>query len=754
MKKIEILSPVGNKEMLYAAINNGADAIYMSGKDYGARKFATNFNKEELKEAVEYARLYGVKVYITINTLIYENEIEKFIEYVKFLYELNVDAVLVQDIGMINLIRNICPNLVIHASTQMHNHNIEGIKYLKELGVKRVVLARELSLEEIKNINVDIEKEVFVYGALCISYSGQCLMSSLLLNRSGNRGECAGMCRLPYELYEENKKINTEGPYLLSPKELNTLSHLREIIASGIDSLKIEGRMKSPEYVGYVTKIFRRLVDCYYNNEIMNVTPEELTNLKKLYNREFTLGHLFNERNYKLMNIKSPNHLGTFLGTATVEKNNKIKILLSDDIHQYDGIRFGNSEGMIVNYLYDKDFLLINKASKGDIVYVDNKIGLNQNENVLKTLDSKLLEKINDIPKRRVPVNIKVEALLNKPLKATISDFEHTITKSLGMVTASIKCPIKKEEIVERFSRLNETIFRLIDIEIIEDENIFIPVKIMNELRREIVLALELERKKRTIEPYYGNYPTNKISMNITKSINIFVHNEEQLKYLLNKEVNIYTDDLLMYKKYKQSNIYYVTDRVCAHLLDLENENIMCSNLSSIYKYNKNNNIFSDIYLNIVNSYSVETLASLNVKKISLTVENSLENIKDIINQYEKRNKSKPNLDILVYGRVELMVLKHCFLNMFINNDHDCKVCKNKKQYYLKDRNNFLFPIINKNCNSYILNYKNINLINNINYYKKIGINNFTINLFNESIEEIDKILNDINNNCRFVKQK
>ena len=407
MKKIELLSPVGNLEMLNAAVNNGADAIYLAGKNYGARKYANNFTNDEIKEAIKYAHLYGVKVYVTINTVIYEGEIESFIEYVKFLYENHVDAVIMQDLGMIKLVLAKFPDLEVHGSTQMHNHNDESIKYLKSIGVKRVVLARELSLDEVKNINVDIEKEIFVYGALCISYSGQCLMSSRVLNRSGNRGECAGMCRLPYELIEETTKIPTEGPYLLSPKELNTLANLREIIDSQVDSLKIEGRMKSPEYVGYVTKIFRRLIDCYYNNEVMNVYDEEIVNLKKLYNREFTLGHLFGSRNTKLMNIKSPNHIGTPLGKAYIEKN-KIKIVLSDNIRQGDGIRFVPAKGMIVNYLYDSNLLLINSAKKGDTVYVDNKIGLENDTDVLKTLDVDLMEKINYITKRKVPINVIV----------------------------------------------------------------------------------------------------------------------------------------------------------------------------------------------------------------------------------------------------------------------------------------------------------------------------------------------------------
>ena len=209
----ELLSPVGNKECLYAAINNGADAIYLAGTNFGARKYAKNFTNEELKEAVDYAHLYGVKVYVTVNTIIYEEEIEELLKYIDYLYQIGVDALIMQDIGMISLVRQKYPNLEIHASTQMHNHNNEGITLLKELGIKKVVLDRELSLEEIKKINVDIEKEVFIHGALCNSYSGCCLFSSMNGGRSGNRGECVQSCRLPYKLIKNNSYINTKNKY-------------------------------------------------------------------------------------------------------------------------------------------------------------------------------------------------------------------------------------------------------------------------------------------------------------------------------------------------------------------------------------------------------------------------------------------------------------------------------------------------------------------------------------------------------------
>lgn len=739
MKRIEILSPVGNKEMLTAAIDNGADAIYLAGKSYGARKYANNFTNEELTDAIKLAHLYGVKVYVTINTIIYEQEIPDFIEYVDFLYKMGVDAVIMQDIGMVNLVHQKFPDLEIHASTQMHNNTKEQIEHLKKMGVKRVVLPRELSLEEIKNIDIDIEKEVFSYGALCISYSGQCLASARILNRSGNRGECAGICRLPYSLYEDDELIETDGNYLLSPKELNTLSRLREIIDSGVDSLKIEGRMKSPEYVGYVTRVFRRLVNAYYENQEMNIHDEELKNLKLLYNRDFTLGHLFNERNNKLMNIKNPNHGGIPIGKATVDKN-KIKIILDDELHQFDGIRFSNNEGMIINYLYDKDMLLINSANKHDVVYVDNKVNLKEDSIVLKTLDSTLIQKIHDNNPKKVDINFEVTAHIDKPLKATITDGINNITIESDVVQKAINSPVVKHEIVEKFSRLNETPYHLVDITIDSDADIFIPVRTLNDLRRNLVDKLtEIRTAKTTVR--YGEYSFKTSGSIITETINFKVRNEQQLKYLLDKNVNIYTDDILLYKKYKQSNVYYITDRVLFNLPTLNDENIVASNLGSLIKYGTSNNVVSDIYLNAVNSYTIEYLETLESKKVGLSIENTFDDVKALVDAYKLRNMTLPNLDVMIYGRVELMVLKHCFMNMFLNNDVKCSICKNNKQYYLKDRNNEKLPIINRNCNTYILDFKNINRIDDISKYRELGVNNFTIALFDEDIKDIDKIL-------------
>ena len=327
MKKPELLAPVGEKESLIAAIEAGCDAVYLSGKKYGARVYANNFKDEELIEAIKYAHLYGVKVYVTVNTIIYENEIEDFMNYIDMLHKNNVDAIIMQDIGMIDLVRKTYPNLEIHISTQMHIHNLEGAKFFENLGIKRIVLARETNIDIIKNIkqNTKTEIEVFVHGALCISYSGQCLMSSLIGGRSGNRGACAGCCRLPYDIISENKIINKDK-YPLSTKDLMTLEHIEELIESGIDSLKIEGRMKRPEYVYQVVSLYRKAIDSYINTGKTNLTEEDIKEMKKLFNREFTSGYLFKEK--YIINGKRPNHQGIEIGEVVDYKNGYIYIKL------------------------------------------------------------------------------------------------------------------------------------------------------------------------------------------------------------------------------------------------------------------------------------------------------------------------------------------------------------------------------------------------------------------------------------------
>ena len=318
---VELLSPVGDFECLKAAVQNGANAVYFGSNVFSARAFAQNFDDEELKKAIEYAKLRGVKTHLTLNILIKENEFEDAFNLAKKAYEYGIDAIIVQDLGLAKILIDSFPDLEIHASTQMTIHNLEGVQELEKLGFKRAVLSRELSINDIEYIceNSNIEIEAFVHGALCISYSGQCLLSSMIGGRSGNRGKCAQPCRLPYELIDKDENILDKG-YLLSPRDLCGLKYLPELIKAGVSSFKIEGRMKTPEYVATVTRIYRKYVDLaqkYIAGKIENyyIDEKDIQDLMQVFNRGgFSDGHLSSDANRNLIFKEKPNNMGLYLG--------------------------------------------------------------------------------------------------------------------------------------------------------------------------------------------------------------------------------------------------------------------------------------------------------------------------------------------------------------------------------------------------------------------------------------------------------
>lgn len=744
VKKVELLCPVGNRDMLYQAIHNGADAVYLAGKSFGARKFANNFNDNELIDTIKYSHLYGVKVYVTVNTMIYESEIDKLFNYLIFLHKNGVDAVIMQDIGVIKRVREVLPNLEVHASTQCHNHNEEGIKLLKDLGVTRVVMAREMSLDEINSINVDIEKEVFVYGALCVCYSGCCLFSSMNGGRSGNRGECVGSCRLAYDLYENDKKVNTNGNYLISTRDLNTISNLKEILDSGIDSLKIEGRMKSPYYVGYVTRIYRKLIDLYYENKNIELKEYELNNLKKLFNRKYTSGFLFNDKN--IVNIESPNHIGVSIGKVINIDKKKIYIKLdSDELNQEDGIRFKNAKcGMIVNMLYNKNDLLVNHMDKGSICAVDNKFDVKVGDIVLKTIDSKLIKTLDSVEEKKIDVSYRVLAKLGKPLEIIINDIDNNeIVVNGGVCENASNRPITYEDIIKQLGKLGNTPFRLKDLECDIDDNIFITLSELNNLRRELVNKLIDIRENKKVDVVINNREDNyNISNNYDYKINVLVRNEEQLLCCIDNNVdNIYVVDYLLYCKYrdKYNNIFFRTSRVNNCKMDFKDSKLLVCELGGINKYSNNNYVVSDYYLNVANRYSIDILSSLGVDRVTLSVE---------LDDYETLNimdKCSGNIEMIIYGRIELMIMKYCPLKEIMNN---CSICKNNyNKYYLVNKDKRKYPVIHSNCYTSIMHYENIDKINKINQYMKYGINNYRIELFDEDKDGIIKLIDMVRRN-------
>lgn len=333
-KKLELLAPAGSWEALEAAVNAGANAVYMGGKAFGARAYASNFDREEMAKAVYFAHMHRVRLYITVNTLVDDSELEELADYLLFLNNVGVDGIIVQDMGVIRLACRLVPQLPLHASTQMTLTNSSGVDFAAEAGMERSVLARELSLKEIQAAcSRGSEIETFIHGALCVCYSGQCLMSSLIGGRSGNRGRCAQPCRLPYKLLngkgEDMLAGKDAGQYLLSPKDMNTLAILPQMIETGVVSYKIEGRMKRPEYVAVVVDAYRRAMDSYLAGDYQ-VPPEDLANIEQIFNRDFTTAYLTNRPGKEMMSDRRPNNRGVLIGrVAKLDKQrNKASVKL------------------------------------------------------------------------------------------------------------------------------------------------------------------------------------------------------------------------------------------------------------------------------------------------------------------------------------------------------------------------------------------------------------------------------------------
>ena len=739
MKRVELLSPCGDMESLKAAVYNGADAVYFAGENFGARKFAKNFTRDEIKDAVKFCHLYGVRAFITVNTIMFENEIDELTEYVRFLHKTGVDALIVQDLGIMNLIRNKFPNMEIHASTQAHNIDNYSAKFMKEMGCKRLVFAREMSLNEIKNINVDIEKEVFVHGALCYSYSGCCLFSAFNNARSGNRGECVGSCRMKYKLYQNDKEIQTNGEYLLSTKSLYTLDHIGELIDAGINSFKIEGRMKSKEYVGYVTRLYRNKIDEYLNNKKVNITNEEIINLKKLYNREFTNGYLFDKYGREFMNSKSPNHLGVIIGDVLEISKKYVKIKLSMELNQEDGIRFDNSEGMIVNKLYNHKLLLVSHASKGDIIYLDNKLDIKNAKIVRKTIDKKLNEEINNFDKKRVPISIICDAYVGNKLKLTVKCDDKEITRQGNVVEEAKSAPMSKERIEEQLLKLGNTPFSCNDIKINSEDNIFISIKDLNELRREVIEELTIERENSIPHEFkeveFNLDKNNKSNKNF--NINVLVRNEKQLDIVSKYPINIiYTDDYDLYNKYKDTyNMYYKVSRVEHNYKDIDN--VLVGNTSAIERY-KDCNIIADNYLNVVNEYAIDYLEKKGINNICLSYECTLDNLELI-----SEDRSLDNLEFIVYGTPELMITKHDLIDDYVqSNDKDKPFYK----YQIESLNRDRFRVIKKDNLTYIYHKDKINYLDKIDYLKSLGLGNIRIEFLDEDVNSIKSVLGDVFN--------
>ncbi|MDP4143912.1 MAG: DUF3656 domain-containing protein [Bacillota bacterium] len=755
MNKIELLAPAGSLESLYAAVQNGADAVYLGGSKFSARAYASNFDYEKMIEAVNYCHIYGVKIYVTVNTLLKDSEINESMEYIKFLYTIGVDALIVQDTGLFYLIKKNFPDFELHASTQMTVHNGEGAKLLSKLGFKRIVLSRELSLNEIQYISkeLNIETEIFVHGALCVCYSGQCLMSSVIGGRSGNRGRCAQTCRLPNTII--NKKTGeSKSGYLLSTKDICTLQDVKNIIESGTSSLKIEGRMKRPEYVAGVVDIYRRAIDSVYAKGDFDY-QKEVKQLMQLFNREgFSKAYMFGNVGKDMMAYTFPKNTGIQIGK--VEKDSTIRLM--EDVQVKDGVRVGE-EGFSVSKII-KEGKEVSRAEKGDRIKI-LPAKYKASDIIYKTLNEELMNNLADTFKnpygKKISLELQVRFKLDEPIALWTRYLDKDFYFEGDRVQEAINKPLDKEKIIQNLNKTGDVPFQFSNINFEYYDQGFIPVSSLNLARRNLLEMI-------------GNYIISKSKREFPKGLNlnrekledkgsipdlmVSVKNLEQLNAAISAGAeNIIVDIFARNSDIKineidNSNLYLKVPNIIKEEFDFvcrkidENmsyiKGIITANAGVISKYNDSIDIIGDYKLNNFNRYSMDFYSKL-LKGSCLSIE---------LNRKELGEASKNSpipTQVLVYGKIEVMISEYCPIGSVMGGKSSKKSCGeecSKGTFVLKDRVNEEFVIkTDIFCRSYIFNSVPVNIIPNIEELRSININSFRIDFIDENKEQVAKII-------------
>lgn len=713
----EILAPVGSRESLEAAFAAGANALYFGLPQFGARAYANRFTLEETKEIIERAHLMNVKVYITMNTILFEDEIEEAYEQAKALYEMNVDALIIQDLGLLHLLHHRLPALELHASTQLSVSTPEQIEQLKKLGVSRVVLARECTIEQIKAcVQTGIEIEVFIHGALCISYSGQCQFSALEYGRSGNRGQCAQPCRMSYTLLEDGKEKKNVPSFLLSPKDLSLIHDLEALQKIGVASLKIEGRMKSPEYVYEAVKATKKAL------EHETITKEDDQKLEVTFNRTFTKGHAFQQTGKELMEMQASNHHGIKVGTVIAVKGKKITIRLIEDLHQNDGIRFEKenwSEGCHVNYIYNKQGKLVNSALKNQTITIDGPLHVKVGSHVKKTVDAHLQDEIKSILKsyhRQIEIVGKVSCQgVGHPLVLELSDGKHAVRVQSQEMAQLAKSKASDPETIGKQLRKTNTSwakFSHIDYDVAGD--VFFSLKAMNALRKEGLDALKEAHLRFTIEkerPYTYSFTIQDAPM-------IIVQVEEE------------------HQKGKEDVVW-----IAEHVSDAKKLARITEDEGFVVRHlGKGPIIFN---MNVSNSYAIAGLIELGYEKIGVSDELSKEQLLEMIDGFRARYHQAPPIVPCLYQKRRLMLMKHCPINTLLSDGKriGCRLC-HEHNYLLKGKDRRTYSLLGDSaCNMRIFSREVEDRFDWLPSLRKRGIDSYLCIFVDESKKTIDSIL-------------
>lgn len=773
---VELLAPAGSREALVAAVENGANAIYLAGNAFGARAYASNFDREALREAIHFVHLRKVAIHVTVNTIVADEEMEPLRDYLRFLYEAGADAVLVQDLGVARVAHETVPDLPLHASTQMSVSSLEGVRALAELGFTRVVLARELSLKEIRHIcaHAPIEIETFMHGALCVCYSGQCLMSSMIGGRSGNRGRCAQPCRLPYTLVDEKGQDvlgDKAGSYLLSPRDLSTIDVIPDLIEAGVSSLKIEGRMKRPEYVATVVRTYREAIDTYYAGKGYAVTQEERDDLAQIFNRDFTTAYLEGRPGKAMMSDRRPNNRGLLIGRVTAYDWDAriVTVKLSGRLGLGDQVDFwvkvGGRVTATISALTDAKGRAVEEGQAGDTVSFAIPSAVRDHDRVFKVYDARLMERAKETytsgaPVRRIPVAIAVRAAIGEPLTVTLCDAEgHRGEGRTDFIGESArKRPLSEEIIRKQVSRLGTSVYEMKSLHCDIAGEVMVPMSEINEARRKAVEALdalrlkEIEAREHRPEPKF----TDRIARPTPKKAHFLVAVDTLGKaeaalaagadgILFGGES--YEHRVIAPEEYERAwqmareagaRIDFNTPRIVHDGQQKHVERLLAAfaafppdavhvhNIAMLALVRRLTDFAIHADYSLI-SYNKQTLAFLKdygVAGATLSPELTAKEIRQLAKE------SPLPLTCIVHGRLELMVSNYCVTGSFLGGcgEGPCTQPCTRGHFALKDRKDALFPLaMDQFCHMHVLNSKVLSMMPHAMKFRAAGIETMQI---------------------------
>lgn len=773
---VELLAPAGSREALVAAVENGVNAIYLAGNAFGARAYASNFDREALREAIHFAHLRKVAIHVTVNTIVADEEMEPLRDYLRFLYEAGADAVLVQDLGVARVAHETVPDLPLHASTQMSVSSLEGVRALAELGFTRVVLARELSLKEIRHIcaHAPIEIETFMHGALCVCYSGQCLMSSMIGGRSGNRGRCAQPCRLPYTLVDEKGQDvlgDKAGSYLLSPRDLSTIDVIPDLIEAGVSSLKIEGRMKRPEYVATVVRTYREAIDTYYAGKGYAVTQEERDDLAQIFNRDFTTAYLEGRPGKAMMSDRRSNNRGLLIGRVTAYDWDAriVTVKLSGRLGLGDQVDFwvkvGGRVTATISALTDAKGRAVEEGQAGDTVSFAIPSAVRDHDRVFKVYDARLMERAKETytsgaPVRRIPVAIAVRAAIGEPLTVTLCDAEgHRGEGRTDFIGESArKRPLSEEIIRKQVSRLGTSVYEMKSLHCDIAGEVMVPMSEINEARRKAVEALdalrlkEIEAREHRPEPKF----TDRIARPTPKKAHFLVAVDTLGKaeaalaagadgILFGGES--YEHRVIAPEEYERAwqmareagaRIDFNTPRIVHDGQQKHVERLLAAfaafppdavhvhNIAMLALVRRLTDFAIHADYSLI-SYNKQTLAFLKdygVAGATLSPELTAKEIRQLAKE------SPLPLTCIVHGRLELMVSNYCVTGSFLGGcgEGPCTQPCTRGHFALKDRKDALFPLaMDQFCHMHVLNSKVLSMMPHAMKFRAAGIETMQI---------------------------